>query len=152
LLIINGVEGLKEASGMESVWEFKVRFGETDAAGIVYYPNFYSWMDQASHEMFSGIGMSTNKLLKEHKGFPLVEAFCQFKNALHFDDWIKIVSTVVEVRNNVFKLQHTFYLGDIIAAEGYEIRVWIDSSSGSLKAMPIPEELRAALLRKEYSE
>ncbi|MEX2105226.1 MAG: thioesterase family protein, partial [Bacilli bacterium] len=113
---------------MESVWEFKVRFGETDAAGIVYYPNFYKWMDQASHEMFLGIGVSTSKLLKEQKGIPLVEALCQFKNALHFDDWIKIVTTVVEVRNKVFKLQHTFYLGDTIAAEGYEIRVWIDSS------------------------
>lgn len=133
---------------MTSTWEFKVRFAETDAAGIVYYPNFYKWMDQATHEMFSRIGMSTNKLLKEKKGIPLVEAFCQFKHALHFEDSIKVVSVVTEVRNKVFKIQHTLYLGDVIAAEGYEIRVWVDTSSpdGKLKAVPIPEEMRTMLL------
>lgn len=131
---------------MKSVWEFKVRFGETDAAGIVYYPNFYKWMDQATHEMFSSIDMSTNKLLKEKKGIPLVEAFCQFKHALHFEDVVKIDSAVIEVRNKVFKIQHTFYLGDIVCAEGYEVRVWIDSSDGGLKSAPIPDELRSILL------
>ncbi len=134
------------AGMMESVWEFKVRFGETDAAGIVYYPNFYKWMDQATHEMFTGIEMSTRQMLSEKKGIPLVEASCQFKHALHFDDQIRIVTTVAEVKNKVFKLQHIFYLGDIVAAEGYEIRVWIDSSSGNLKAVPIPDELRSMLL------
>lgn len=131
---------------MKSIWDFKVRFGETDAAGIVYYPNFYKWMDQATHEMFSSVDMSTNKLLRENKGIPLVEAFCQFKHALHFEDQVKVVSEVVEVRNKVFRIQHTFYLGDIVSAEGYEVRIWIDSSEGRLKSAPIPEELRSILL------
>lgn len=131
---------------MENVWGFKVRFGETDAAGIVYYPNFYKWMDQATHEMLSKTDFSTNKLLKAKKGFPLVEASCQFKHALHFDDLTKVVSKVIEVKRKVFKIQHTFYLGEKVTAEGYEIRVWIDSSSGALKSASIPEEIRKALL------
>lgn len=131
---------------MERVWEFKVRFGETDAAGIVYYPNFYKWMDQATHEFFSSTNMSTAVMLKEQRGIPLVEAFCQFKHALHFDDRVKVVSSVVEVKNKVFKIKHTFYLGEIECAEGYEIRVYIDSSGGNLKAVPIPDELRVLLL------
>jgi len=131
---------------MESVWAFKVRFGETDAAGIVYYPNFYKWMDQATHEMFTGIDMPTRTMLERNEGIPLVEAFCQFKHALHFDDEVRIVTTVAEVKNKVFKLRHVFYLGEIVAAEGCETRVWIDSSGGTLKAMPLPDGLRAALL------
>ena len=130
---------------MQSVWEFKVRFGETDAAGIVYYPNFYKWMDQATHELFGSINLSTRRMLSEKKGVPLLETFCQFKHPLQFEDEVKIVSTIVEVKNKTFKVLHTFYLGDIVSAEGYEVRVYVDSSSGTLKAVPIPDEIRSIL-------
>ena len=29
-------------------YRFKIRFGDTDAAGIVFYPNYYRWMDEAT--------------------------------------------------------------------------------------------------------
>jgi acyl-CoA thioester hydrolase len=32
---------------------FKVEWGDTDAAGIVYSPNDYKWMDQATHSVRS---------------------------------------------------------------------------------------------------
>ncbi|MED4601195.1 thioesterase family protein [Paenibacillus validus] len=130
----------------KSVWEFKVRFAETDAAGIVYYPNFYKWMDQAFHEMFAAIGFPTRKQQNESLGTPLVEAHCQFRRPLNFDDWVKVVSVVSEVKNKVFKIEHTFYLGENLVAEGYEIRAWVSLNGGKLKAEPIPEELRQRLL------
>ena len=34
-------------------YSFKVRWGDTDAAGIVFYPNFYKWMDEATHEFLA---------------------------------------------------------------------------------------------------
>lgn len=128
-----------------TVWQFKVRFAETDAAGIVYYPNFYKWMDQATHEMFESIGFPTNKLLAEQKGVPLVEAQCQFLKPLYLSDYIKLVSLVEEVRSKVVKIRHTFYRGDELVSEGYEIRAWVSMSEGNLKAQSIPEDLRQIL-------
>lgn len=33
-------------------YTFKVRWGDTDPAKIVFFPNFYRWMDEATHEFF----------------------------------------------------------------------------------------------------
>lgn len=133
-------------------WEFKVRFAETDAAGIVFYPNYYKWMDQATHEMFSGIGFSTKKLLAEHAGIPLVEAFCQFRKPVFFEDNMKAVSVVREVRNKVIKISHSFYRDEELIAEGYEIRAWINGTNGQLKAESIPHNLRQALSADQGNE
>jgi 4-hydroxybenzoyl-CoA thioesterase len=130
-------------------WEFKVRFGETDAAGIVFYPNFYKWMDQATHELLGAAGYSTRKLLEEHKGFPLVEANCQFRKPLQFDDSVKLVSTVAEVKNKVIKIAHQFYREEALIAEGFEVRAWADFSEEQMKAVPIPDPLRQALLSED---
>jgi acyl-CoA thioester hydrolase len=130
---------------LRTEWEFKVRFGETDAAGIVYYPNFYKWMDQASHEMFGAIGYSTRKLLTEQLGIPLLEAHCQFRRPLLFEDRAKVVSTVLEVGNKTVKIGHVVYRGEEVIAEGYEVRAWITGSGGQIKAAAIPDPLRKAL-------
>ena len=61
-------------------YSFKVRWGDTDAAGIVFYPNFYKWMDEATHEFLAAIGFSTTFLLTEHQtATPLLEANCQLE-------------------------------------------------------------------------
>ncbi|MFD0693535.1 acyl-CoA thioesterase [Paenibacillus sp. GCM10027628] len=135
-----------------TVWEFKVRFADTDAAGIVYYPNFYKWMDQATHEMFESIDFATSKLLSEKKGIPLVEAYCQFRRPLHFSDYIKLVSVIEEVKNKVLKIKHMFYREDELIAEGYEIRAWVSMSDGVLKAQLLPEEIRHILTSSSHRQ
>lgn len=126
-------------------WRLKVRFGETDAAGIVYYPNFYKWMDQATHELMLASGFSTRKLMEEDYGIPLVEANCRFRGPLRFDDEVKVVSTIAEVRNKVIKISHMFYCEDTLVAEGYEIRAWVSFRDGKLKAEAIPDAMREKL-------
>ncbi|RAK14092.1 YbgC/YbaW family acyl-CoA thioester hydrolase, partial [Anoxybacillus vitaminiphilus] len=67
-------------------YRFKVNWGDTDAAGIVFYPNFYKWMDQATHHFFSKLGYPTSKMFTEnHVSIPIVEAKCQFQSPLFFD-------------------------------------------------------------------
>lgn len=62
-------------------YKFRVRWGDTDAAGIVFYPNFYKWMDDATHEFLAVIGSPSSTLYVEQKiSVPLLEADCQFKS------------------------------------------------------------------------
>jgi acyl-CoA thioester hydrolase len=123
----------------------KVAFGDTDAAGIVFYPNFYRWMDQANHELFSKLVKPTSQIIKEGNGFPLVETHCEFKSPLYFDDLVDVQSEVVELKNKVFRVQHTFVRSGETVAFGYEVRAWIIFQDGKLKAVPIPDEIRGKL-------
>jgi 4-hydroxybenzoyl-CoA thioesterase len=123
-------------------YPLKVRWGDTDAAGIVFYPNFYKWMDEATHEYFTAIGFPTSTLYTEEQiATPLLEANCQFKSPLFFEDNVTVRSSVVELRQKVFKISHQFVRDEKIVAEGYEFRAWT-SFKEKPKACPIPDKIR----------
>ncbi len=133
---------------MKNEYSFQVRWGDTDAAGIVFYPNFYKWMDEATHEYFTAIGLPASQLFAEQQiGVPLLEANCLFKRPLLFEDQVTVQSFVEELQNKVFKIKHVFIKGDQIAAEGYEVRAWT-SFKEKPKAHPIPDEIREKMMSK----
>ncbi|ANB58320.1 thioesterase superfamily protein [Anoxybacillus sp. B7M1] len=122
---------------------FQVRWGDTDAAGIVFYPNFYKWMDEASHHFFASLGHSTWKWFqKERIGMPIVEAKCTFHAPLFFENQVCVKCTIVELWEKSFRIQHQFFRGEKLVAEGYEVRVWTTFAGDRPKASPIPDELR----------
>ncbi|MFJ8245034.1 acyl-CoA thioesterase [Peribacillus asahii] len=127
-------------------YSFRVRWGDTDAAGIVFYPNFYKWMDEATHEFLAAIGYPTSTLYAEQQvSVPLLEANCQFKSPLLFEDNVTVHSKVVELHQKVFKISHTFFKEEKIVAEGYEVRAWT-SFKEKPKACPIPNEVREKMM------
>lgn len=124
-------------------YQFQVNWGDTDAAGIVFYPNFYKWMDQASHHFFSAIGQPSSHLYAEEKiGLPLLEAHCRFYSPLFFEDRVMIQTGAEEIREKVFTLKHRFLREEQEVAEGYEIRAWAFLGGEKPKAHPIPEAIR----------
>ncbi|GAB7386423.1 thioesterase family protein [Bacillaceae bacterium] len=132
---------------LKTSYSFIVQWGETDAAGIVFYPNFYKWMDNATHELFASIGHSMARLFSEEKiGIPILEAGCSFKRPVFFRDRIEVQTEVAEIREKVFKLEHVFFRDGIELARGYEVRAWT-SFRETPKAVPIPEEIRRILER-----
>ncbi|MDI7741515.1 thioesterase family protein [Lysinibacillus fusiformis] len=134
---------------MKNNYDFKVRWGDTDAAGIVYYPNFYKWMDEATHEYLAAIGFPSSILFKEQQiGCPILEANCQFKQSLLFEDNVRIQSSVQEIKNKVFKISHLFFKGEFCIASGYEVRAWT-SFKDTPKAQPIPDEVKEKMLMLE---
>ncbi|MBU9723188.1 MULTISPECIES: acyl-CoA thioesterase [Bacillaceae] len=131
-------------------YQTKVNFGDCDPAGIVFYPNFYRWMDQSTHHYFTALGHPTSHLvMKEKIGMPIVEAKCQFHSPLLFDDIVTIHSTIIEMKNKVFTINHDFYKDGKKVAGGYEVRVWCDMSSENMKAVTIPNDIRNAINHTE---
>lgn len=127
-------------------YSFKVRWGDTDGAKIVFYPNFYKWMDEASHDFLEQIGYPASKLFYEEKiGVPVLDTKCEFKAPLLYGDEVTIVSTVSELQDKVFKLNHDFYKNGVRVAGGYTLRAWTYFGGERPKAVSIPEEVREAL-------
>jgi len=126
-------------------YQFKVQFGDTDAAGIVYYPNYYRYMDNATHAFFEQIGFPTQELLEKRYSIPLLEAHCNFFAPGYFHRIITVTTKVEELREKVFKLAHQFKDGETVIAQGYEVRAWVSLKGEKPKAQPIPEELKHKL-------
>lgn len=124
----------------------RVEWGETDAAAIVYYPNYFRWFDRATHDIFADLDYPISGLLRRGLAIPLVDAGARFRHALAFGDEVRIESRVAEVRARTFRVEHTVHRAGVLVCEGYEVRMWVRvNSDGSLTGERIPDDVRVLL-------
>ncbi|OLN22115.1 4-hydroxybenzoyl-CoA thioesterase [Domibacillus antri] len=135
----------------KSELQLLVNWGDTDVAGIVYYPNFFKWFDIAGHHFFRNAGLSPHFLAKEKSIIlPMLDAQCTFEHALHYDDELTIKTEVSELNRKTIKLRHEIYVDGKRAANGYELRGWVEKKpDGTISAVLIPEEIRVLLMEEK---
>lgn len=133
--------------GLQTVWRTRVRFGETDAAGIVFYPTYFAWFDTGTQGMLR-VGEAPGR---DERGaprfpFPLVECGATFLAPLQFDEEIEVVSTVAALGESSLRVEHEVRtLAGKTCARGFEQRVFVSLANGRPAKAPIPPDLRARL-------
>ena len=140
--------------GRTHVTHTRVRFGETDAAGVVFYPTFFAWFDLGATGLLrAALGDLTDAHGRPRWPVPIVESGATFVAPLYFDDAIAIRSTVVELGRSSLRLEHVVLRGDVEAARGFEVRVLIrNADDGTLSAAPMPPHVRDALAEPASTE
>jgi acyl-CoA thioesterase FadM len=131
----------------------RVRFGETDAAGIVFYPTFFAWFDVGTHGLLrAAAGELRNPDGSPRWPLPIVESGATFLAPLYCDDEIAIRSTVVELGTRSLRVEHVVSRGEVEVARGFEVRVFIRRDGAVIAGAPIPQELRASLTEGASTE
>jgi len=124
----------------------RVRFGETDAAGIVYYPTFFAWFDVATHALLrAAVGELRGPDMRPRHPIPIVDAGARFAAPLYYDDLIEIRSTVGHVGTSSMRIDHVVLRRGEEVARGFEARVVIAHEGERIKPVPMPEGWRSAL-------
>lgn len=127
-------------------FQIRVNFGDTDAAGIVYYPNYFKWFDIAGHQFFRSIGLPPSKLATEQNIIlPLLDVSCTFEAPLYYDEIITVKTVVSEINHKTIKLHHEIFRENIRTSYGYEVRGWVKNENGNIRAVPIPEDIKSIL-------
>ncbi|MDI3383559.1 acyl-CoA thioesterase [Xenophilus aerolatus] len=133
------------------VYTARVEFGDCDPAGIVWYPNFFGWMDAASRHFFAECGVprweETTKTLGVI-GTPLVDTKSRFVNTASYGDTLHIDVTVREWREKSFvqgyRVTRDDPQGETLILEAEDVRIFGGKRpDGRLRALPIPPEIRA---------
>ena len=123
-----------------------VEFGNTDAAGIVFYPNFFKWFDKGTHWLFKSMQLAPKELQSNHNIIlPILDAQCTFEKALVYDDLITIKSTIVEVNRKNLKVQHEIFKDGTRSCIGYEVRGWVKKEGEHIAATLIPDDIKEIL-------
>jgi 4-hydroxybenzoyl-CoA thioesterase len=135
---------------LRNTHEVTVEWGDCDPAGIVYYPAYFKWFDQATYRLFLAAGMSRDDISSGQwkEGTPLVAAECSFKRASSTGEKLTMESWVEKFGRTSFVIRHVFRdATGAIAAEGTETRIWArkDGDASSLKAIAIPEDVKTRL-------
>ena len=129
--------------------EVTVEWGDCDPAGIVYYPSYFRWCDQASHRLLAEAGATHNTRSGPWtEGTPLVAAECSFKRASQPGEKLVVESRVSRFGRTSFTIIHVFRdAAGEVAAEGSETRIWAkkEGDARTLKAVPMPADVRKRL-------
>lgn len=131
------------------VSEFKVEWAHCDAAGIVFYPHYYIWFDQATERLFTANRLSYAEMQRDFglAGTPLVETGASYKAPCPLAARLKLETWVDEWGGRSFLVRHRIAHADgTLAVEGFERRVWAaaapDAPTG-MRAAEIPDEVKA---------
>ena len=129
-----------------------IEWGHCDPAGIVYFPNYFSYFDSSTNALFlRALGFNKYEMLKRYDiiGIPLVDVGARFILPSVFGEVVAIESTLELVKRSSFRMRHRLFKGDILAVEGQETRVWTGRDPDNpekLKGKPIPPEVIARLM------
>ena len=138
------------------VHRVRVEFGDCDPARIVWFPNYFRWIDAAGHHFFTQCGVPPWHVLEKSTGIlgtPLVDTHARFVATASYGDVLDIAVSVPEWRRSSFVLRHrvTRAAQDPQAPaqlilECDEVRIFAahraDHQPG-IRAVPIPEDIRA---------
>jgi 4-hydroxybenzoyl-CoA thioesterase len=128
------------------VWRLTVEWAHCDAAGIVFYPHFYTWFDQGTERLFTANRLSYAELRRDFGvvGMPLLETGARYESACALGETVELDTWVDEWAGRSFVVRHRVRHADgRTALEGFERRVWAVPDPGSpkgLRALSIPGE------------
>lgn len=124
-----------------------VEWGDCDAAGIVYYPNYYRWMDGTFHALTTSLGFDQRVLMEQHGllGTPLVDTGCTFAAPATFGDELTIALSLAALGTSSMALAYAITRGPTAIATGRETRVFVASDDGRIVKAPMPDRIRALL-------
>ena len=129
------------------IYTVNVQFGDCDPAGIVFFPNFSRWMDEASLAFFMACGVPPWRELVKTRGIigtPLLEIHTKFMRPATYGETIHVHTTVEEWSAKTFRHRHVVKRGDTVLCEGTEVRAFCirdPDNSERIKAIPVPEDI-----------
>jgi acyl-CoA thioester hydrolase len=125
----------------------RVRFGETDLQGVVYYANYLLFAEVGRIAYLRELGVDYRKdLIEKGIDFTIGEATVRYQAPLRFDDEYDIRVRVGEVHHSSWTFEYAFDRADgQRCALGSTVQVILDPATG--RAARIPPHLRAVLER-----
>ena len=132
----------------ETIYTQRVEFRDCDPARIVWFPNFFRWIDSASHHYFIQCGVphwSETEQTMGVIGTPLVDTHAKFVQTATYGDVLQIHTSIPEWRTKSFVQRHRVMRGDDLIMKCDEVRIFatgLANQARGIRAMPIPELIR----------
>ena len=131
------------------VTHFTVEFGDCDPAQIVFYPNFFRWLDAASRHYFIAAGVPLVERARAHDRHHR-HAAGRRQRALPAPRDLRRRDRgrdrrSHEWRGKSFVMKHTLRRGDEVLAEGQEVRIFArrhPDDPTRIQAVTAPDSIR----------
>jgi len=125
----------------------RVRFGDTDPYGIVYFVSYFRYCHRAIEEFLRACGLppeETFKNVREGFGLPIVEAWGRFRRPSKYGDLLRLETRIQEIRSKAIIFRFEFFpeAGTELLAEGTANLVAIGAD---WRPRELPERVKSSL-------
>ncbi len=112
----------------------RVRYAETDQMGVVYYANYFAWMEVARVEYCRKAGFEYRDMERVGGAFLVVtEARCKYRAPARFDDEVDLYCWVTESRSRTVRFSYEMRRGEDILATGETLHTVTDTEGRTIR-------------------
>ncbi|MDW7982565.1 MAG: thioesterase family protein [Thermomicrobium sp.] len=125
---------------------FVIYWGDADPAELIFYPNVFRYVMQAEQELFTRLGFTTIRLMRERKiANPRVHVEADYRRPLWVYDRGVCRLWVSEIGRTSMRLDFALFKDgeDEPAVTGHMVQVFVDTET--MRPVPVPEDVRRAL-------
>jgi 1,4-dihydroxy-2-naphthoyl-CoA hydrolase len=125
-----------------------VRLRDTDAAGVIFFVNYFNFAHETYELFLKEIGYSPRRIIQQESFLlPIVHAESDYHQMIGLEDEVTIVLSVNRIGKTSFTLVYDYFLeNQELVGSVKTVHVCVDKTT--LKKRPIPEDFQQAL--KKY--
>lgn len=122
-------------------WPIRVYYEDTDLQGVVYYANYFRYMERSRTEWLRSLGVEQDRLLaEERKFFVVVDAYAKFLKPARFNETLVATSRLTDVSRATFSIEQNIYRehldGDLLC-EGRIKAAYVDADTQRPLKIPV---------------
>lgn len=116
--------------------KIRVRYGETDQMGFVYYGNYALYLEQARTEMLRSVGFTYKAMEKMGVLLPVVNLNIRYKNSAKYDDLLTLKTYITTLSNRKIIFETFIYNEENILLNQSEVILVFMNKEGKINACP----------------
>ncbi|RFP61326.1 MAG: acyl-CoA thioesterase [Limnothrix sp. CACIAM 69d] len=119
-----------------------VRFGETDAAGVMYFSRLLEWAHEVYETSLMASGVNAKHFFSRSQPWvmPIVETGAKFFQPMSCGDRLEIVMRVYAIQESEFRCEYEFFFEgsqrDFHTAQAFTRHVCIDQETRKRRVIP----------------
>jgi acyl-CoA thioester hydrolase len=127
----------------EYTTKIRVRYGETDQMGFVYYGNYAEFYEVARVEMLRSLGLSYKAMEEAGVMMPVIELHCKYLKPALYDQEISIKVIIDEMPRARMHFKYELYneTGELINT-GETLLVFVNMKTNRICFIPKDLELK----------
>ena len=98
---------------------FRVRYGETDRMGGVYYANYIAWFELGRSALMREAGCPYSQLEAQGCILPVVETYCKYRYPAHYDDHLTMETWLTRLTKRDLTFYYKIWRDETLLAQGY---------------------------------
>ncbi len=117
--------------------KLRIRYGETDQMGIVYYGNYAQFLEQGRTEWLRELGFSYKWMEANNIHLPVINLNINYKKPAHYDDVITVTTSLKTIPT--FKIEFYYEIhneqNQLLVTASTDL-VFMDSTTQKIRKAP----------------